>query len=224
MKTLNHLFEKNRQWANDVKKESPQFFTELSKQQKPHCFWIGCCDSRVPANQIIGSMPGDVFVHRNIANIVNSSDMNCMSALQYAVDVLQVEHVILCGHYGCGGVKAAVQGEGHDLIDYWIWDVKRVFIRYEDLLSQLSPDQGALMMCELNVIEQVYKLGRTKVVREAWGRGQSLNIHGWVYGLDNGLLQEVVTNITQLADVKRLYKVAVTAVTQKYLPAITKQG
>lgn len=135
MSLVHDLLQNNRQWAAALKLEAPDFFLKLSKQQKPLFFWIGCCDSRVPANQIIGLMPGEVFVHRNIANIVNSADINCMSALQYAVDVLQVRHVILCGHFGCGGVQAAVHGEGHGIIDYWIWDIKAILTRHEAMLA-----------------------------------------------------------------------------------------
>lgn len=217
MGLIQELLQNNRQWAADIKKETPDFFTKLSKQQNPLFFWIGCCDSRVPANQIIGLLPGEVFVHRNIANIVNSADMNCISALQYAVDVLQVRHVILCGHYGCGGVGAAVHGEGHGMIDYWIWDIKAILNRHELLVAQTPPERLDDLMCEVNVIEQTYELCRTKVIREAWGRGQAVSVHGWIYGIQDGLLQEVIPEVSRLADVDQVYDVALTAVTQKYV-------
>lgn len=213
---IDQLLLNNRRWAATVKQETPNFFVELSKQQTPQFFWVGCCDSRVPANQIIGLMPGEVFVHRNIANIVNSADINCISALQYAVDVLKVQHVILCGHYGCGGVEAAIHGEGHDIIDYWIWDIKAILTRHEKLLSQISPDAVSHFMCEVNVIEQTYELCRTKVIREAWQRQQPVSVHGWVYGIHDGLLQEVIPHVNYQTDIEQMYDAALTAVSQKY--------
>lgn len=217
MSLVNELLQNNREWATALKLEAPDFFLKLSKQQKPLFFWIGCCDSRVPANQIIGLLPGEVFVHRNLANIVNSADMNCISALQYAVDVLQVQHVILCGHYGCGGVQAAVHGEGHGMIDYWIWDIKAILTRHELLAAETMPERLDDLMCELNVIEQTYELCRTKVIREAWRRGQPVSVHGWIYGIHDGLLQEVIPEVSRSADVETVYDAALTAVTQKYV-------
>lgn len=216
MSLVHDLLQNNRQWAAALKLEAPDFFLKLSKQQKPLFFWIGCCDSRVPANQIIGLMPGEVFVHRNIANIVNSADINCMSALQYAVDVLQVRHVILCGHFGCGGVQAAVHGEGHGIIDYWIWDIKAILMRHEAMLAQAPAERLVDLMCEINVIEQTYELCRTKVIREAWQRGQPVRVHGWIYGIHDGLLQEVIPEVDRTVDVETVYQAALTAVTQKY--------
>lgn len=216
MSLVDELLQNNREWAAAIKQESPDFFLKLSKQQKPLFFWIGCCDSRVPANQIIGLLPGEVFVHRNIANIVNNADMNCIAALQYAVDVLQVRHVILCGHYGCGGVQAAVHGEGHGMIDYWIWDIKALLNRHEALLAQTPAERLVDLMCEVNVIEQTYELCRTKVLREAWQRGQPVQVHGWIYGIHDGLLQEVIPEVDRTVDVETVYQAALTAVRQKY--------
>ena len=192
MKKLPELFANNRAWAEGITKQHPNFFKQLASQQAPRYMWIGCADSRVPANEIIGLMPGEIFVHRNVANVVVHTDLNCLSALQYAVDVLKVEHVIVCGHYGCGGVQAAWQKATLGLIDNWLRHVRDVAEKYDGDIAA-RPDEITRMdrLCELNVIEQVLHVGRTTIVEDAWARGQPLTLHGWVYRLQSGLLREI---------------------------------
>ena len=192
MSKLPELFANNRTWAEGIVRQQPDFFKKLASQQAPRYMWIGCADSRVPANEIIGLMPGEIFVHRNVANVVVHTDLNCLTALQYAVDVLKVEHVIVCGHYGCGGVQAAWQQASLGLIDNWLRHVRDVAEKYEDDIVN-RPDEQSRMdrLCELNVIEQVLHVGRTTIVLDAWRRGQPLALHGWVYRLQNGLLKEI---------------------------------
>jgi carbonic anhydrase len=192
MKKLPHLFENNRAWASTLEKAKPGFFQKLSRQQAPEYLWIGCSDSRVPANEIVGLLPGQLFVHRNVANLVIHTDMNCLSVVQYAVEVLQVKHIIVCGHYGCGGVKAAMGEKTHGLIDNWLRHIQDIYRRrYEELVKIKDESQRADRLCELNVVEQSFNLGHTTVVQEAWKRGQSLAIHGWIYRISNGLLQDL---------------------------------
>src|SRR6476659_7759416 len=186
---LSHLLDNNRRWAQQVTARKPQFFRSLVAQQSPRYLWIGCSDSRVPANEIVGLAPGELFVHRNVANIVVHSDLNCLSVLQYAVDVLQVEHVIVCGHYGCGGVKAAYQRLSMGLIDNWLRHVQDVADRYETLMREPGDDAACIdRLCELNVIEQVRNVCNTTVLADAWRRGQRVAVHGWIYALHDGLL------------------------------------
>lgn len=195
MPTLFKLIEKNRVWAEQVVQEEPDFFDKLSKQQAPEYLWIGCSDSRVPANQITGLMPGEVFVHRNIANMVVHTDLNLLSVLQYAVDVLQVKHVIVCGHYNCGGVKAALDKKPYGLIDNWLRHIQDVENFHISELDALAGDAKCNRLCELNVIAQAENLRRTSVLQEAWTRGQEIEIHAWVYSLDDGrlhTLQDVI--------------------------------
>jgi carbonic anhydrase len=192
MDEIAQLLANNRAWAARVTSEDPNFFTRLSHQQSPAFFWIGCSDSRVPANEIIGLPPGEVFVHRNIANVVAHSDLNCLSALQFAVDVLRVRHIIVCGHYGCSGVQAAVHGERHGLVDNWLRHVHDVRIKHEAELAGIGNDgERAARLCEFNVIEQVDNVGNTTSVNDAWRRGQSLAIHGWIYDVADGLLRDL---------------------------------
>ena len=192
MKKLPELFANNRAWAEGIVKEKPDFFKKLSSQQNPKYLWIGCSDSRVPANQITGLMPGEVFVHRNVANVVVHTDLNCLSVLQYAVDVLKVEHVIVCGHYGCGGVQAAYGNASLGLIDNWLRHVKDVVEKYETDINALPTQEVRLdRLCELNVIEQALHVSRTTIVQDAWKRGQALTVHGWVYRLQTGLLKDI---------------------------------
>ena len=192
MQFLPELFEKNREWAMRIKREDPDFFERLSRQQAPNYLWIGCSDSRVPANQIVGLGPGDMFVHRNVANIVEHTDLNCLSAIQFAVEALKVEHVIICGHYGCGGVLAALRDDKLGLIDNWLRHVQDVRDKYEDDLHHRPNElEKHSRLCELNVIEQVANASRTTVVRDAWARGQKLAVHGWIYGLHDGLLRDL---------------------------------
>ncbi len=206
MRILSHLFEKNRQWAAETEASDPEFFVNLAKEQNPDYLWIGCADSRVPANVIIGTPPGEVFVHRNVANLVVQTDLNCLSVIQYAVEALQVKHIIVCGHYGCGGVKAALEDAHLGLIDNWLRHVQDVAHKHQPLLTQL-PDAQARhdKLCELNVLEQVRNVCRTTIVREAWERGQELSVHGWIYALHDGLLKDLgicVTNSIELDQLK----------------------
>lgn len=170
----------------------PTFFPKLAKQQSPEFLWIGCSDSRVPANEIVGLLPGELFVHRNVANLVIHTDMNCLSVLQYAVEILKVKHIIVCGHYGCGGVKAALESHPHGLIDNWLRHIRDVYRRKaQDLMRIVDEQQRVDRLCELNVVEQVTNVGNTTIVQEAWQRGQLLTIHGWIYGIANGLLKDL---------------------------------
>jgi carbonic anhydrase len=191
MSDLADLFERNRAWASAMVASDPHVFTSLAAQQSPEYLWIGCSDSRVPANQIVGLAPGDVFVHRNVANVVVHTDLNCLSVLQYAVDILRVKHVIVCGHYGCGGVAAALTGARHGLIDNWLRHVEDVCEKHADELDALPEEQRLDRLCELNVVEQVLNVSQTTVVEDAWARGEELTVHGLVYGLEDGLLRDL---------------------------------
>ena len=196
MKDLKRLLDQNRIWAENIKASDPEFFQTLAKQQSPSFLWIGCADSRVPATQLVGMVPGEMFVHRNVANVVDHTDFNCLSVMQYAVDVLKVEHIIVCGHHGCGGVKAALDNLQLGLIDNWLRHVQDVLHEHEELLAQVSDENKRLdRLCELNVIEQVLNVGRTTIVQSAWQRGQELVIHGWIYGLEDGLLRDLGVSI-----------------------------
>jgi carbonic anhydrase len=192
MRYLSHLFTNNRHWADAITREDPEFFSRLSKQQAPQYLWIGCSDSRVPANQIVGLLPGEMFVHRNIANVVIHTDLNCLSTMQFAVDVLRVQHIIVCGHYGCGGVLAAVREEKLGLVDNWLRHVYDVRVRHQAELDALSTEDARhRRLCELNVLEQVVNVSETTVVSDAWRRGQPLAIHGWIYDIADGLLRDL---------------------------------
>ena len=192
MKTLRHLFDANRAWSAALRQQDPEFFQKLSQQQFPEYLWIGCSDSRVPANQIVGLLPGELFVHRNVANLVVHTDLNCLSVMQFAVDILRVRHIIVCGHYGCSGVQAALRRERLGLSDNWLRHVQDVRHKHAPLLQGVD-DEGvaARRLCELNVIEQVRNVGDTTVVRDAWRRGQSVAVHGWIYDLRDGLLRDL---------------------------------
>jgi carbonic anhydrase len=192
MRKLKKLFEKNRAWADEIRSREPEFFRDLARQQSPEYLWIGCSDSRVPATQLAGLSPGEMFVHRNVANLVVHTDLNCLSVMQYAVDVLRVGHIIVCGHYGCGGVQAALSNSRFGLIDNWLRHVQDVAEKHADLLASAADDVVRQnLLCELNVREQFANVCRTTVVQEAWGRGQELTVHGWVYGLADGLLRDL---------------------------------
>lgn len=192
MKRLPHLLENNRRWAAKVRAEQPDFFEKLAHQQAPNYMWIGCADSRVPANQIVDLLPGEVFVHRNVANVVVHSDFNCLSALQFAVDVLKVEHVMVVGHYRCGGVKAAMDGLEMGLVDNWVCHVRDVHQRHRQALEAVPPGEARWdRLCELNVLEQALNVCRTTVLRAAWKRGQAVTVHGWVYALKDGLIKDL---------------------------------
>ncbi|WP_293267429.1 carbonate dehydratase [Neptunomonas sp.] len=192
MKKLQHLFDSNRSWADKITEENPEFFATLAKQQAPDYLWIGCSDSRVPANEIVGMLPGDIFVHRNVSNLVIHTDMNCLSVIQYAVTVLKVKHIMVVGHYGCGGVRAAIETKPHGLIDNWLRHIRDIDTKHRSLLSAWSDQTEYLeRLCELNVIEQAYNVCNTTITQEAWGRGQELSVHAWVYGLNNGLVRDL---------------------------------
>ncbi|MCK6684549.1 MAG: carbonate dehydratase [Thermoanaerobaculia bacterium] len=205
MKHLPQLFENNRAWAGELRKSDPEFFTRLCRQQAPPYFWIGCSDSRVPANQIVGLRPGELFVHRNIANIFVHSDLNALSALHFAVDVLKVSHVIVCGHYGCSGIRASLVGERHGLVDNWLRHIGDVREKHRHRLASLAEDDEYACLCELNVIEQVRNVSNTTVVRDAWARGHSLAIHGWIYGLTDGLLVDLGVSGRDEAEINASY-------------------
>ena len=210
MKDLKRLLDQNRAWAENIKASDPQFFHDLAKQQTPRFFWIGCSDSRVPANQLVGMVPGEMFVHRNVANVVDHTDFNCLSVMQYAVDVLKVEHIIVCGHHDCGGVKAAMENLQLGLIDNWLRHVQDVVHEHEDLLVSLTEKGERLdRLCELNVIEQVVNVARTTIVQSAWQRGQQLAIHGWIYDLDDGLLHDLGVSLDNAEELTTTYHNAI---------------
>ncbi len=202
MSDLRKLLENNRTWATRIKSEKPGFLEALSKQQSPEYLWIGCSDSRVPSSEIVSLMPGELFVHRNVANVVIHTDLNCLSVIQYAVEVLKVKHIIVCGHYGCGGVNAALQNSNLGLIDNWLRHIQDVRQKHEEFLAAFEDDTTRLIkLCELNVIEQVYNVCQTTIVQSAWLKAQDLTVHGWIYGLSDGLIRdlEVTTSSTDNA-------------------------
>ena len=214
---LSELFESNRRWADDVQKRTPDFFTRLLAQQVPQYLWIGCADSRVPANEILGLLPGDVFVHRNVANVVVHSDLNALSVMQYTVDMLKVRHVIVVGHYGCGGVMAALQNLRIGIADNWIRHVQDVRNKHRAWIDGM-PDEGMRLraLCELNVLEQSLNVCETTVVQDAWGRGQSVVVHGWVYGLHNGLIEDLKMTVSNAEEVLVAYGLAVGALKNRF--------
>jgi carbonic anhydrase len=193
---LAHLFESNRAWAADIKLKTPEFFSELSKQQAPEYLWIGCSDSRVPANQIVRLPPGEVFVHRNIANVVVHTDLNCLSVIQYAVEVIKVKHIVVCGHYGCGGIKAAMEDHDHGLIDNWLGHIKDVARIHAKKLEGLEYQAKQDLLCELNIVEQVSNVCSSTIVKKAWKAGADLTVHGWVYGINDGIIKDLGTSIS----------------------------
>ena len=212
MRTLNHLFEKNKVWADRIQRQAPNFFLELSRQQSPSYLWIGCADSRVPANEIVGLSPGELFVHRNVANLVVHTDLNCLSVMQFAVDLLKVRHIIVCGHYGCSGVLAALRRERLGLSDNWLRHVQDVRQKHEKSLTQVGDDgPAANRLCELNVIEQVANVCQTTIVLDAWERGQELTVHGWIYGLKDGLLRDLNVTIAGVEETTAAYQTALAA-------------
>ena len=195
MKTLKHLFANNRTWAKEIRRRDPEFFRKLSKQQAPTYLWIGCSDSRVPANTIVGLDPGELFVHRNVANLASPQDANYLSVLQFAVDVLRVQHIMVVGHYGCGGVSAAVDGRRRGLVDHWLHPIRELSRRHSEELEALRDEHSRLdRLCELNVVQQVKNVASDVFVLDAWARGQNLSVHGWVYSIGNGLIKDL--NVT----------------------------
>jgi carbonic anhydrase len=208
MTEITQLIENNKAWSERMAQTEDNYFEKLSAQQEPDFLWIGCSDSRVPANEIIGLMPGELFVHRNVANLVYAADLNCLSVIQYAVNALKVRHIIVCGHYGCGGVKAAMQHESHGLIDNWLNRIRDLYARHrEDIKSLSTEEQRVDRLCELNVIEQVKGVAHTTIVQEAWARGQELSVHGWIYGLKNGLIKDLGVRIDALDQVATTYRI-----------------
>ncbi len=221
---LDELFESNRRWAAATEQREPGFFTRLLQQQAPQYLWIGCADSRVPANEILGLLPGDVFVHRNVANVVVHSDLNALSVMQFAIDLLQVRHVIVVGHYGCAGVAAALQNRRIGLADNWIRHVQDVRNKHRSWLDGMEDEALRLKaLCELNVLEQSLNVCETTVVQDAWARGQGVVVHGWVYGLHNGLLEDLKITVAQAGDVAAAYGLALGALKNRF-DAIRKNG
>ena len=214
MQRLKQLFAQNQAWAEAIKRHDPAFFQKLSRQQTPEYLWIGCSDSRVPANEIIGVMPGEVFVHRNLANVVGHTDLNCLSVLQFAVDVLKVKHVMVVGHYGCAGIDKVIRCERVGLADNWLHHVQDVREKHHGCLGSLSDDTArSAKLCELNVIEQVANVCSTTIVQDAWARGQDLAVHGWIYGLKDGLLRDLKTSAGSTKEAVAAYRAAVAALT-----------
>jgi carbonic anhydrase len=212
MPSLLHLFQNNRAWSERIRRADPEFFARLSRQQRPRYLWIGCADSRVPANEIVDLAPGELFVHRNVANVVVHTDLNCLSVMQFAVDVLRIEHIIVCGHYGCSGVAAALNGERVGLADNWLRHVQDVHSKHDARVAGVpGMPQRIDLLCELNVIEQVANVCQTTIVRDAWDRGQALAVHGWVYGLKDGLLRDLGTTVTKPEEGSAAYLAALAA-------------
>jgi carbonic anhydrase len=195
------LFDHNRAWAAQIEKDDPGFFSRLAKQQAPKYLWIGCSDSRVPANQITGLMPGEVFVHRNVANVVLQTDINCMSVVDFAIHQLKVQHVIVCGHYGCAGVHAAIGDDTVGAVDHWLSGIRDLWDQHKNELGLLLAAAAEARLCELNVLQQVRSLCRTTVLKDAWGRGQNIQVHGWIYGIQDGLLRNLADPITANSEV-----------------------
>jgi carbonic anhydrase len=209
---LNHLFARNQEWAAGLLARDPDFFQKLSRQQSPEYLWIGCSDSRVPANEIVNLMPGELFVHRNIANVVVHTDLNCLSVLQFAVDVLKVKHVIVCGHYGCAGVRSALRCERIGLADNWLRHIHDVCEKHDRCLKAVPNEAGRCdRLCELNVIEQVRNVTQTTIVQDAWERGQALAVHGWIYGIKDGLLRDLQVTASRLTEAETNYRTVVAA-------------
>jgi carbonic anhydrase len=196
MKALPNLFENNKKWASDTRVSDPDFFSKLVAQQTPEYLWIGCSDSRVPANEIVGLLPGELFVHRNVGNLVIHTDLNCLSVLQYAVDILKIKHVIVCGHYGCGGIKAALENHPHGLVDNWLRHVRDTLHRHRKTLDAISNEtERVRRLCELNTVDQVVNVGNTTILQDAWERGQRITVHGWIYDIADGLLKDLGVSV-----------------------------
>ncbi len=210
MNDIERLIQNNREWAARISAQDPAFFSALSRQQKPRYLWIGCSDSRVPANEIVGLQPGELFVHRNVANLVVHTDLNCLSVIQYAVDVLRVEHVIVCGHYGCGGVTAAHDNRTLGLIDNWLRHAQDVMQKHRAVLAALTGTEARVRrLCELNVIEQALNVAQTTIVQQAWERGQGLAVHGWIYALTDGLIRDLRVTMTGRQELSAAYQQAI---------------
>jgi len=211
MNDIERLISNNAAWSKTMIDEDPGFFERLSQSQKPRFLWIGCSDSRVPAERLTGLEPGELFVHRNVANLVIHTDLNCLSVVQYAIDVLEVEHVIICGHYGCGGVQSAVENPELGLINNWLLHIRDIWYKHSSLLGELSPEKRLDKLCELNVVEQVYNLGHSTVMQSAWKRGQKVTLHGWVYGIQDGRLRNLQVDATSRETLEQRYRQGVSA-------------
>ena len=211
-RALKRLFDNNRAWSERIRRSDPEFFARLSQQQRPSYLWIGCADSRVPANEIVGLLPGELFVHRNVANVVVHSDLNCLSVMQFAIEVLQIEHVIVCGHYGCSGVSVALKNERVGLADNWLRHVQDVHAKHDARVAAM-PDTAQRLdrLCELNVIEQVVNVSQTTIVRDAWDRGSKVAVHGWVYGLKDGLVRDLDITVASAEETAAAYQKALAA-------------
>jgi len=206
-KRIEHLIERNKQWASEFEAQNPGIFSTLAEQQNPEYLWIGCSDSRVPANMIVGLQPGEVFVHRNVANLVNHSDLNVLSVIEYAVNILKVKDIILCGHYGCGGVKAALETKEHGLVDNWLRVIKDTYRNYSTRFSAIdNHKQKVDLLCELNVIEQVRNICHTSIVQNAWINGQELAVHGLIYGVENGILKDLQVTTKGVDEIESIYQ------------------
>jgi carbonic anhydrase len=216
MKVLKQLFENNSKWAANRKDSDPDFFNRLSQQQSPEYLWIGCSDSRVPANEIVGLLPGELFVHRNVSNLVVKNDLNCLSVIQFAVEALKIKHIIVCGHYGCVGVKAVLDNAKIGLVDQWLDNLKPVKESYEEKLNEIKDDVFRFnKLCELNVIEQVLNVCKTNIVRKAWQRDQNLCVHGWIYDIKDGLLQDLDVCISNSDNIEEFRKTALSKIFMK---------
>ena len=208
MKVLKNFFDNNKEWAAKIKGSDPDFFKKLSKQQKPEYLWIGCSDSRVPANEIVNMMPGEIFVHRNIANLVIHTDLNCLSVIQYAVEILKVKHIIVCGHHGCGGIKAALDNNEYGLIDNWLRHIKDLYYEHQSEIDIIPNEKEKVkFLSELNVIKQVTNICHTTIVQNAWKSGQELAIHGWIYSIENGILKDLNVCITSADEISAAYRI-----------------
>ena len=204
---LRKLFENNRAWSSQITRRDPDFFNKLVHLQTPEHLWIGCSDSRVPANEIVGLLPGEMFVHRNVANLVIHTDLNCLSVLQYAVDILKIKHIIVCGHYGCGGVRAAIDRQEHGLIDNWVRKIKDIYRQHQEELDALADREQQLdRLCELNVIEQVANISHTNIVQDAWKRGQALEVHGLIFSIADGILHDLGASRSNVDHVQPIYR------------------
>jgi len=217
VKTLKHLIAQNAKWASSVVEDNPDFFKKLSKQQNPDYLWIGCSDSRVPANQILNLPPGEIFVHRNIGNVVVHTDINCLSVIQYAVEVLKIKHIIVCGHYNCGGIKAAMENNTHGLIDNWLCHIKDVSRSNEKRISLVKEKNKFDLLCELNVIEQVQNVCRTTFVQNIWNKGNDLSVYGVIYHIENGILRDLNACITSNNDLKKNYESSKARIFENFL-------
>lgn len=220
---IDKLLLNNKLWSALQVQEDPDFFDRLAHSQKPRFLWIGCSDSRVPAEQLTGLEPGELFVHRNVGNLVIHTDLNCLSVVQYAVDVLQVEHVIVCGHYSCGGVKSAVENPELGLINNWLWHIRDIWFKHSSFLGALPPEKRMDALCELNVIEQVYNLGHSTILQSAWKRGQKTTIHGWTFGLHDGLIRDLNISATSSGTLEQRYRNGISTLTATINKTTTEQ-